>query len=135
MDNKKFLKELKNAWDEKVTDKVSDFYVTGDSQILLDLIQDELYELNSLLDFLYKLSEDYEGEEFVNRFTVKRILKSGDRTIVFWDDGEKTIVKKSEGEEDSPYDAFSAALAKRIYGSNSKIRKMLKKKTEYQVKT
>ena len=39
-----------------------------------------------------------------------RILKSGNRTIVFWNDGEKTIVKRADGEPDNTYVAFTAAL-------------------------
>lgn len=42
-------------------------------------------------------------------------------TIVLWKDGSKTIVRKMDGKEDSPYEAFTAALAKRIFGTNSKV--------------
>ena len=64
--------------------------------------------------------------------SVKRILKSGPATIVFWGDNTKTIVKRAEDEEESDYAAFTAALAKKVYGSNSAVIKMIKKKTEYQ---
>ena len=66
------------------------------------------------------------------RYTPKRILRSGPATIVFWEDGTKTIVKLSEGEEDNAYAAFTAALAIRIFGSNSKLKKMVQTKTEEQ---
>lgn len=62
----------------------------------------------------------------------KRIVKSGNRTIVFWGDAEKTIVKRCDGDEDSEYAAFAAAFVKHYFGSNSAIRKMLAEKTEYQ---
>ena len=65
-------------------------------------------------------------------YTPKRILRHGPATIVFWKDGTKTIVKLSEGEEDNEYSAFTAALAIRIFGSNSKLKKMVKKLTEEQ---
>lgn len=60
-------------------------------------------------------------------FTPSRILKSGNRTIVFWSDGTKTIVKRAEDEPDNDYAAFTAALGIKIFGSNSALRRMIKK--------
>lgn len=62
----------------------------------------------------------------------KRILRSGDRTIVFWQDGTKTIVKRSEDELDNDYAAFTAAFAIKLFGSNSALKRMIFKKLEYQ---
>lgn len=64
--------------------------------------------------------------------TPKRILRSGIATIVFWEDGSKTVVKRSPDEPDNEYAAFTAALAIRIFGSNSKVKKVIKTKTEEQ---
>lgn len=69
-----------------------------------------------------------------NTSEVNRILKSGNATIVFWADGTKTIVKRAEDEPDNPYNAFCAALAKKLYGSNSAVKKLVEQKTEYQKK-
>lgn len=60
-----------------------------------------------------------------------RILKSGNRTIVFWNDGTKTIVKRAEDEQDNDYAAFTAALGIRLYGSNSAL-KRIAERTETQ---
>lgn len=60
---------------------------------------------------------------------VKKITHSGPCTIVFWKDNTKTIVRKEEGIDYDPYAAFTAALAKKIYGSNSKVHKILETKT------
>ena len=68
------------------------------------------------------------------KFTPDRILKSGDATIVFWKDGTKTIVKRAADEPDNEYMAFTAALAKKIYGSNSAIKTIIESKTEVQKK-
>ena len=62
--------------------------------------------------------------------TPKKIIKSADRTIVFWDDGTKTIVRRSDDTPDDIYSAFTAAVAERIYGSNSQIKKILRTKVE-----
>lgn len=66
------------------------------------------------------------------RYAVNRILKSGPCTHVFWADGTKTTVRRSPDEEDNDYAAFTAALAIKIYGSNSALKKMLKQKVEVQ---
>lgn len=65
---------------------------------------------------------------------VKKIIKSGPCTIVIWEDGSKTIVRLREGEKDDEFAAFSAAVVKKLYGSNSAVTKLLKKKTFVQEK-
>lgn len=47
-------------------------------------------------------------------------------TTVLWNDGTKTTVKLSDDDIYDEYSAFCAVLAKRIYGSNSKIKKIIK---------
>ena len=67
---------------------------------------------------------------FRARNTPKRIMRSGRATIVFWEDGSKTVVKLQEGESDNSYLAFLAALGKKIYGSNSHIKHLIEDTTE-----
>ena len=55
-----------------------------------------------------------------------KIIYNGPATIVFWADGTKTIVKKSKKEKDNKYNAFCAALAKKIYGTNSNVNRIVK---------
>ena len=55
----------------------------------------------------------------------KRILRSGPCTIVFWEDGKKTIVRKAPDEEDNAYAAFTAALAIKIFGSNQAVKRIV----------
>lgn len=55
-----------------------------------------------------------------------RIIKQGPATIVFWNDETKTVVKRAKEEPDDDYNAFTAALTKKIYGSNNKIKNYLK---------
>jgi hypothetical protein len=76
------------------------------------------------------------------RFTPKSIERSADHktVVVIWNDNSKTIVRLSPNDPDDIYMAFTAALAKKIFGSNSKIKKVIgthlnehkpkKKKTE-----
>lgn len=62
-------------------------------------------------------------------FCPKRIIVNGPCTIVFWNDGTKTIVRKSEGEIHNVYNAFCAALAKKMFGNNTQVCKMVKEMT------
>lgn len=61
-----------------------------------------------------------------------RILVSGNATIVFWADNTKTIVRCAEGTEPNTYNAYTAALAIRLYGSNSHLKKLIEKKVFFQ---
>lgn len=62
-----------------------------------------------------------------NPHCVKRIIKNGRGTVVFWGDGTKTVVKRAEDEPDNDYAAFTAALAIKIYGSNSRLKRIISK--------
>lgn len=62
-------------------------------------------------------------------FEVRRILRNGPATIVFWGDGTKTVVKRPEGKEDDIYEAFTAALGIKMYKTNSHLKKLIKTKT------
>lgn len=54
-----------------------------------------------------------------------KILYNDPATVVFWNDGTKTVVKRVKGEKSSKYVAFCAALAKRVYGTNSHLSKIV----------
>lgn len=57
--------------------------------------------------------------------TPQRVIKNGPASIFFWPDGSKTVIKRKKGDKDSAYNAFCAALAIKIYGSNSKVQKVV----------
>ncbi len=59
-----------------------------------------------------------------------KIIHSGPATIVFWNDKTKTIVRCSENDVYDEYAAFCSALAIKMYGSNSHLKKMIRNKTE-----
>lgn len=59
-------------------------------------------------------------------YAPKKIIYNGPATIVFWEDGTKTIVKKAKGEKNNRYNAFCAALAKKLYGNNSVVNRLVK---------
>lgn len=55
-------------------------------------------------------------------------------TTVMWADGTHTTVKKAKGTKDDIYSAVSAALAIKVYGNNSRFKKMIEEKTQTQGK-
>lgn len=57
---------------------------------------------------------------------VEYIKIQDDRTVVVrWKDGTVTSVRCEEGEKFDLYTAFCAALAKKIYGSTSRVKKII----------
>lgn len=57
---------------------------------------------------------------------VRRILFNDPATVVFWEDGTKTVVKVTDGDKYVPYYGFLAALAKKVYGSNTRVQEMIR---------
>ena len=76
--------------------------------------------------------EDYVTKKSVTIPAIKRIVYHDPATIVFWQDGTKTVVKCMDGEPFEKYAGFCAALAKKVFGSTSKAKKVAgaKKKGE-----
>lgn len=64
-----------------------------------------------------------------NAFTLEKIIHSGPKTIVFFKNGEKVIVSCGENETYDEYTAFCADLAKKIFGSTSRAKKIMKSAT------
>jgi len=57
---------------------------------------------------------------------VQRVIFNDPATIIFWMDGTKTVVQCSGNEPFNPYYGFCAAVAKRVYGNNSRVQKIVK---------
>jgi len=66
------------------------------------------------------------------KYEVDRIYVSedGDTTAVRWKDGTVTVVKRNPNDKPSLYMAFCAALAKKMYGSSSRVADMIETHTE-----
>ena len=62
---------------------------------------------------------------------ISKIIFNPPATIVFWEDGTKTVAKCSAEDEFSEYYGFLAALGKKVYESNSQIKKLIDKKAEW----
>ena len=56
---------------------------------------------------------------------IDRVVFSGPATIVFWDDGTKTVVKAMKGEKVEHYAGFAAACMKKMFGSTSRAKAIM----------
>ena len=81
-----------------------------------------------------KAYKDLQKEEFRKHFeyplTPKSIEQSVDHktVVVIWQDKTKTMVKLSENDKDDINTAFAYALAKKIFGSNTHFKKVVKER-------
>lgn len=73
-------------------------------------------------------------ESIVRALAIDHIFYDDIATVVFWKDGTKTIVKCPEGTPYDEYTAFCVAVAKKFYGTNSAIKRVIKKKARYSKK-
>lgn len=61
---------------------------------------------------------------------IKQIIFSGPKTIILWKDGTKTIATCGEGDHYDQYVGFCTAVTKKIFGSTSKVKKILRRYTK-----
>lgn len=61
-----------------------------------------------------------------------KIIYSGRKTIVFWNDGTKTMVTRNPEDRFDVYAAFCAALAKKMFNSTSSAKRMVDKLSVFQ---
>ena len=83
---------------------------------LLGYTQDEIRERNR--------------KRFECAFVPKSIEQSADHktVVVLWVDGNKTIVRLSDNDKDDIDTAFAYALAKKIFGTNTHLKKVVRQK-------
>ena len=56
---------------------------------------------------------------------IDRVIFSDPATIVFWADGEKTVVKTCEHDRFEPYVGFAMACMKKMFGSTSRAKSVM----------
>ena len=82
----------------------------------------------TLADVANEIVTDFVRGLRVSVYEPKKIIRSGEVTVVIWNDDTKTIVRRDPEDADNLHTAFCAALAKKIYGSNSQIKKIIERK-------
>ena len=58
---------------------------------------------------------------------IKNVIFNDPATIVFWDDGTKTVVKCQDGDEFDPEKGLAMAIVKKTYGNNGSYCNKMKK--------
>lgn len=81
-------------------------------------------DLGTVIDML-------ENSRMPMSFVPEKVIKNGPATVVVWNDGSKTVVKRTD-EDDDPEKGFAMALVKKLYGTRSRFKKMLRDKTKVQ---
>lgn len=56
-----------------------------------------------------------------------KMLINGRATVVFFADGTKVAVKLPEGVENNEYNAFCAAITKKMFGTNSRVKRKIER--------
>lgn len=119
------IDEFAKAWEESRRNETME--INHDNTTLYN----EAYK-RLRADYIPRASLDQIDMKF--RLTPKKIIHNGPATIVYWRDGEKTVVKLMEGDTYDEYAAFTAALAKKIFGSTGYVKRVLKDVTVEQKK-
>ena len=85
---------------------------------------------DSIIYEMEKKRKFTEGGNTMKKIDVEKIIFNEFKTIVFWNDGTKTIVSMSQEERDfDPEDAFRAAYTKKMFGTSSKIKRIIAEKS------
>lgn len=88
---------------------------------LPEFLENDLAAINRTV----KSSLNAKSENVFGLYPNRIYYYDNDYTTVLWNDGTRTTVKLSDDDIYDEYSAFCAALAKRIYGSNSRIKKII----------
>lgn len=69
-------------------------------------------------DNIFEVQGSYKEKEEVKSIAIKHVIFDGPATIVFWDDGTKTVVKCTDDDSYSYDVGIAMATLKKIFGEN-----------------
>lgn len=92
----------------------SDFYVSKSITFAGDS-----FSIKCILRDLY-CSRSVEGNTLIMPL-IDKVIYNEPATIILWDDGSKTVVKCTDGEEYDPATGFAMAYVKKLYGNTGRI--------------
>ena len=64
------------------------------------------------------------------KFNIEKVIFNNPATIVFWEDGTKTVVKRQKGDRWNKEKGLAMAIAKKLYGNTGKYCDILKEHLE-----
>lgn len=113
--------EIKSATHEKTAcsayPKINGYMDTDEA--MTKYILNDTYEVNSLFEELNSIRKEQERKYIMSKLnvaTIKGVIFNNPATIVFWQDGTKTVVK-AENEDYDPEKGLAMAIAKRALGN------------------
>lgn len=74
--------------------------------------------------------DDAETELVIEPPSIEKIIFNDPVTVVFWSDGDKTLVRCNENDKFSEYYGVVAAITKKFVGNAKKIRKIIDEKSK-----
>ena len=136
--NSKYFKDLEEKKDMDTKFEVGS-YVTAKKTFCYDgekIVQGQRYEVYKVTDYRIQIDlgprywwvpkdkmtpisssgSEYAGTEVMLK--IKDVIYSNPATIVFWNDGSKTVVRCGKGETFDPEKGLAMAISKRVLGSN-----------------
>lgn len=77
----------------------------------------------------YAIADEMVTHKLADRMslTIKNVIFNDPATIVFWQDGSKTVVKCQDGDKFDPEKGLAMAIAKKVYGNKGNYCNQLKK--------
>lgn len=77
----------------------------------------------------YAIADEMVTHKLADRMslTIKNVIFNDPATIVFWQDGTKTVVKCQDGDRFDPEKGLAMAIAKKVYGNKGNYCNQLKK--------
>lgn len=106
-------------------DKIDDGVLWSGKAVAVENIDEKLYLVtgrhNGKTLFMQNLLKNVFG------FKIKDVIFNDPATIVFWEDGEKTVVQCQNGEEFDPEKGLAMAISKRVYGNDYNYYEVFKK--------
>lgn len=73
----------------------------------------------------YDACDETDPETFWGIPDIRRVIFNDPATVIFWDDGTKTVVKCAKDQQFERYAGFIAACAKKLFGSTSRAKAIM----------
>lgn len=92
---------------------------------------DEPYCMSNVELSRMVVKEEIKNYNTVNsKFGIRKVIFNNPATIVFWEDGTKTVVKRQKGDRWDKEKGIAMAIAKKLYGNTGKYCDILKEHLE-----
>ena len=92
------------------------YYLCADYEDIIKYCDYDIKTTNDIIKEINKMESNCFVKPTVNSFAIKNVIFNPPATIVFWEDGTKTVVK-CENEEFDPEKGMAMAISKKMLGN------------------